>query len=150
MNPDCDSFNLGYYLNLTFTSLVGELNRALQNASVPLNHAQFSILQVLTRSGRSAMSQRQIALALGKDPAAISRGLRYLETAGFVERTPVSGCKNGVTLTQKAVEMQPLIESVIRATVSKACGGISSAEYAAGISFLKKIYETLHTDHSRY
>lgn len=138
-----DITQLGYHLNHAFTALVGELNHSLWQAGIPLNHSQFSILQALSRSKKGEMSQREIGDELGKDRAAISRALTYLENKGFISRRPVNGCKNGIFLTQKSKELKPLIEAAIKTATSKACSGMSEAEYEAGIVFLKKIFNAL-------
>lgn len=135
-----DITNLGYHLNHAFTALVGELNKSLRQNGIPLNHSQFSILQALSRSGKQEMSQREIADELGKDPAAISRALSYLEKHGFIVRHAVNGCKNGIALTIKAKDMKPKIEEAINNAVSRACSGMSKNEYLDGITFLKRIY----------
>lgn len=143
-----ESTRLGYYLNRTFTALVDELNNDLRRAGIPLNHSQFVVLKALLKSESEVMSQREIAARVGKDPAAISRTLASLERNGFVERHPVSGCKNGVALTPKAIAIHSGIEKVIRTTILTACAGISPEDYRAGIAFLNRIYETLHHRHS--
>lgn len=144
MKPTDDITNLGYHLNHAFTALVGELNRSLRQNGIPLNHSQFSILQTLSRSEKDEISQREIADELGKDPAAISRALTYLEKHGFIVRYAVNGCKNGIALTAKVKEMRPMIEEAINKAVSRACSGMTKDEYLYGITFLKRIYEATH------
>lgn len=144
MKQTDDIINLGYHLNHAFTALVGELNRSLRQNGIPLNHSQFSIIQALSRSGKQEMSQREIALELGKDPAAISRALTYLEKHGFIVRHAVSGCKNGIALTAKSNDMKPVIEEAINKAVSRTCSGMTEDEYIDGITFLKRIYEVTH------
>lgn len=139
MNNNENITSLGYYLNRAFTLIVDNLDRALADASLPLNHSRFSILQVLARSNKEIMSQREISLALGKDPAAISRSLQTLEIDGLIERHPVSGCKNGVSLTEKSRRLRPKIEKVIRQVTTELCDHMSTEEIEAGISFLHKI-----------
>lgn len=144
MSDAYDITKLGFHLNHAFTALVGELNRSLAEAGIPLNHSQFSILQALSRSGVGEMSQREIADELGKDPAAISRALSYLERNGFISRRQVNGCKNGIVLTRKYHDMKPSVEKAIIAATSKARAGMGDDEYSAGISFLIKIYDAIH------
>lgn len=144
MKQTDDITNLGYHLNHAFTALVGELNRSLRQSGIPLNHSQFSILQALSRSDKEEMCQREIADELGKDPAAISRALSYLEQHGFISRHAVNGCKNGIALTSKAKEMRPRIEYAINKAVSGVCSGITKDEYIFGLNFLKRIYEATH------
>ncbi|MBD5356926.1 MAG: MarR family transcriptional regulator [Bacteroides sp.] len=139
MEDPNDITKLGYYLNRAFTRLVDDLDCALRKAGIPLNHSQFSILQVLSRNNSDTMSQREIAKRLGKDPAAISRSVIYLEREGFVARYPVNGCKNGVSLTEKAKELQPQIKAVIKEVTSKACIGMSKQQINSGMSFLTNL-----------
>lgn len=143
MKQDVESVKLGYYLHLAFTAFISELNRSLHDADIPLSHSQFSILQALSRSRTGVMSQRELATETGKDPAAISRTLQCLEKSGFIERTPISGCKNGVSLTKEALELKPNIEKVITIVTERAKCGFTEEEYAAGLSFLKKLHKIL-------
>lgn len=134
---------LGYCLNRAFTALVRKMDSALSDSGLELNHAQFSVIQALRRNENGIMSQREISEALGKDPAAISRAIGYLEAHGYVQRKPVSGCKNGVSLTQKTKECFPEIERAIKETIETACSGISERDYAITISVLKAIHSNL-------
>lgn len=134
-----DITQLGYYLNRTFNKLVEELDKGLYSAGIPLNHSQFSILRTLSRSKTGVMSQREMSVKLGKDPAAISRAMIYLEKQGFVSRFPINGSKNGVSLTEKANELQPHIEDIIRRVTTDACKDMSDNEIHAGLLFLWKI-----------
>ncbi|MDE6783276.1 MAG: MarR family transcriptional regulator [Paramuribaculum sp.] len=91
---------------------------------------------MLARSGSVEMSQREMSKRLGKDPAAISRAVRYLQSQGFIERHQVSGCKNSVSLTPKAKSLQPRIEQIIRVVTTDACREMSSDQISAGLVFL--------------
>lgn len=137
--PDYDL--LGVWLDLAFNSLVGELNRSLHNVGLPLNHAQFAILQNLFL--KDGQSQSDIARRVGKDRAAISRSLDTLEGNGFIIRKAVSGSKNGIFLTEKAIENRNKIVDAINMATAKGRGDISVEEYENGMNFLRKIYENL-------
>ena len=139
MNTEEQITQLGYYLNRAFTRIVDDLNRALQEAGIPLNHSQFPILQVLSRGDSPDMSQREMAKRLGKDPAAISRAVNYLEQMGFVARFHVNGCKNGVALTAKARALQPRIEQIIREVTTGLCRDMTEPEVRSGLAFLVRI-----------
>lgn len=132
---------LGVWLDLAFNSLVGELNRSLHNVGLPLNHAQFAILQNLFL--KDGQSQSDIARRVGKDRAAISRSLDTLEGNGFIIRKAVSGSKNGIFLTEKAIENRNKIVDAINMATAKGRGDISVEEYENGMNFLRKIYENL-------
>ena len=134
---------LGVWLDFAFNSLVAELNRSLHNVGLPLNHAQFAILQNLFI--KDGQSQSDIARRVGKDRAAVSRSLNTLEENGFIIRKAVSGSKNGVFLTEKAIDNHQKIIEAINMAVSKGRNGMMEDEYETGINFLKKIYENLHS-----
>lgn len=136
-----DVSRLGYYLNRAFSGIVDVFDKALQNAGLPLNHAQFLILKTLSRSSSGIMSQREIASQLRKDPAAISRTLKHIEDNGLIERKPINGCKNGVTLTDKYFSLQPKIENVIEEVTTSYCKGLSEKEINQGLTFLIKLID---------
>ncbi len=132
---------LGVYLDFAFNSLVAELNRSLHQLGLPLNHAQFVIIQKLFI--KDGQSQSDIARSVGKDRAGISRSLNSLEENGFIRRQPVSGSKNGIFLTEKAIENRAKISEAINNATRKAREGISEQDYNNGIKFLRKIHSNL-------
>ena len=132
---------LGVWLDFAFKSLVTELNRSLHSVGLPLNHAQFTILQNLFL--KDGQSQSDIARRVGKDRAAISRSIANLEKNGFIIRKGVTGSKNGVFLTSKAFENRNKISAAINMATAKGRGNMQSDEYENGIKFLKKIYNNL-------
>lgn len=132
---------LGVRLDLAFNSLVAELNRALHGVGLPINHAQFVILQNLFI--KDGQSQSEIARRAGKDRAAISRSLNALEENGFIVREAVSGSKNGIFLTPKAIENRDRIVDAINMATGKAREGMTEKEYEDGMKFLKKIHDHL-------
>lgn len=133
---------LGVCLDFAFNSLVGELNRSLHSVGLPLNHAQFAILQNLFIT--DGQSQSDIARRVGKDRAAISRSLNALEENGFIVRKAVSGSKNGIFLTDKAFENRKKITEAINMATGKARADMSEEEYEAGMRFLRKIHANFH------
>lgn len=145
MAQNQDIRQLGFHLNHAFTALVSTLNHELKASGIPLNHSQFEIIQALWRSESTVMSQHDIAMTLGRDRAAISRTLAYLETHGFVSRYALSGSKNGVTLTPKTLSLKPLINHAVERAVAKACGNMLPGQYDAGIAFLIRVYDNLRS-----
>lgn len=136
-----EAYNLGFYLNRAFSGLIERMNRELKKEGLPLNHSQFSILQAISRNKERVVSQRKIAIILGKDPAAISRSLNHLEKEGLIKKTSVSGCKNGILLTERFHEMKSPIEEVIKRVTSSACIAMSDEQITIGLQFLKKLIE---------
>ena len=132
---------LGVWLDFAFNSLVAELNRSLHRVGLPLNHAQFAILQNLFL--RDGQSQSDIARKVGKDRAGISRSLNTLEENGFIIRKAVSGSKNAIFLTEKAISNQKLISEAINTAVNKGREGMTEEEYENGLAFLRKIHTNI-------
>lgn len=132
---------LGVNLDQAFNSLVAELNRSLHSVGLVLNHAQFVILQNLFQ--KDGQSQSDLARRLGKDRAAISRSLDNLEENGFIVRKAVSGSKNGVFLTSKAIRDRGKIAEAINMATRKGRGDMSQEEYDSGMKFLIRIHANL-------
>lgn len=132
---------LGVFLDFAFNSLVAELNRTLHRLGIPLNHAQFAILQNLFL--KDGQSQSEISKRLNKDRAAVSRSLNTLEENGFIVRKAVSGSKNGIYLTDKARSERKLISVAINTAIKKGREGMSEDEYLRGLDFLKKIHTNI-------
>ncbi len=132
---------LGVYLDFAFTSLVAELNRSLHKLGLPLNHAQFVIIQKLFI--KDGQSQSDIARSVGKDRAGISRSLNSLEGNGFIRRKAISGSKNGIFLTEKAIKNRDKIAAAINTAIRKAREGMTEKEYEDGMKFLIKIHSNL-------
>ncbi|MDE6341440.1 MAG: MarR family transcriptional regulator [Muribaculaceae bacterium] len=122
---------------------MAELNRSLHNVGLPLNHAQFAILQNLFL--KDGQSQSDIARCVNKDRAAISRSLNALEEHGFIVRKAVSGSKNAIYLTQQAIQNRDRITEAINMAIGRGRRGMTEEEYETGIGFLKKIYANLHS-----
>lgn len=134
---------LGVWLVFAFNSLVAELNHSLRSVGLPLNHAQFVILQNLFL--KDGQSQSDIARLVGKDRAAISRSLNTLEENGFIIRKAASGSKNSVFITEKAIQNRCKIAEAINMAIRRARRGMTDAEYETGITFLKKIHANLQS-----
>lgn len=132
---------LGVFLDLAFNSLVGELNRTMHRLGLPLNHAQFAILQNLFL--KDGQSQSDIARRVNKDRAAISRSLNSLEENGFIVRKAVSGSKNGIYLTEKAIGERKKISEAINKAIEKGRKGMSEEEYENGLDFLRKVFSNI-------
>lgn len=139
---DDEKNTLGYHLHRAFAALTETLHAELRAAGLPLTHPQFSVLQAVSR--KPGISQNGLARETGKDGAAISRSLDYLEKQGLLRRAPLNGCTKGVFLTQKAEELRPLLDGAIRKTVARACRDMTPEEEETVICLLKKISATLH------
>ena len=133
---------LGYHLHRAFAALTETLHGELRAAGLALTHPQFSVLQAVSR--KPGLSQNGLARETGKDSAAISRSLDYLEKRGLIRRAPINGCTKGVFLTHRAEGLRPRLDDAIRKTVARACSGLTREEVATVIRLLGTIYSTLH------
>lgn len=133
---------LGYHLHRAFAALTETLHGELRAAGLALTHPQFSVLRAVSR--KPGLSQNGLARETGKDGAAISRSLTYLEKQGLIRRERINGRTKGVFLTRKAEELRPLLDEAIRKTVARACAGLAEAEVETVVRLLEKISSTLH------
>lgn len=136
--------SLGYHLHKAFAALTETLNGELRAAGLALTHPHFSLLQAVGRM--PGASQAKLARETGKDTAAVSRSLDYLEKRGFLQRSRINGCTKGVFLTARGEELRPLLEEAIRKTVARACAGLAPREGETLIRLLKTITATLHAE----
>ena len=139
MNENSNIIYLGFYLNRVFSRLVNVLNNKLENERIPINHAQFEAMQLLWNIGKERLSQQEIADIIGRDKAAVSRALTQLEKHGYVMRTAVSGSKNGISLTLKGRELQPVLEAILTKAISELCQPLSEDESRELAMLLNKI-----------
>lgn len=130
---------LGYHLDIAFTALVGKLNQELEGLGI--NHSQFIILQLL--NSKSGLSQNDIARALNRNPAAVSRSLNCLNRQGLVHITAISGCCNCVELTEKAIALRGEIYRIIKNIQEEATKDFSEGEYNDCINFLERIFNNI-------
>lgn len=139
MTDDANNITgMGFYLNRAFSKLVNTLNDMLSASCIPINHSQFEVLQLLWNSGKGNVSQQEIANIIGRDKAAVSRALSHLETQGYIERKPISGSKNGVSLTPKGVGIQPQLANILSEAIQDFCKTLTTGESLQLTSLLKK------------
>lgn len=129
---------LGYFLDRALNAMVKNLNKLLAEHGLDLQHAQYTILKVLWCE--DGISQSQLSRILGKDPAAVSRALNYLETKGYVDRRIKNGKTNGVFLTDYANSRKAEIEHVAELVTAAALQGLSAAQKDVLNQLLTTVY----------
>jgi|GEM_PF-1077208 len=133
-----DIDTLGYYLDRALNVMVKLLNELFVENNIDLQHAQYTVLKVLWC--REGISQSMLSKLLGKDPAAISRALNYLESKGYIERRLANGKTNGIFLTEYANSRKAEIESVADIVTDKATYGMSQDQKNSLKELLTTIY----------
>lgn len=134
-----DIDTLGYHLDRALNVMVKLLNNMFVENNIDLQHAQYTVLKALWCC--DGISQSQLSKVLGKDPAAISRALNYLEAKGYVNRRGTNGKTNGVFLTDYANSRRKEIESIADKVTEKATVGMTQSQRILLKQFLNTIYE---------
>lgn len=129
---------LGYCLDRALNVMVKQLNKLFVDSGIDLQHAQYTILKVLWCV--DGISQSLLSKYLGKDPAAVSRALNYLESKGYITRRDTNAKTKGVYLTDYANSRKWEIEAVADEVTDKATNGMTSHQVKLLKELLNKIY----------
>lgn len=129
---------LGFYINRALSAMIRNLNKELKAAGLDIQHSHFVVLKFL--SVKDSVCQSEISYISGKDKAAISRTLAYLEKNNYVVREAQNKCKYSVVLTDKGREIIPLINDIADKVTSKAFTGFRNGAKIRVIEDLTKIY----------
>lgn len=136
-----DIDTLGYYIDRALNVMIKLLNKTFAKKDIDLQHAQYTILKVLWCC--EGISQSRLSKLLGKDPAAISRALNYLESKGYIERRGTNGKTNGIFLTEYANSRKVEIESVADIVTDKATSGMDLQKKELLKQLLNTIYDNI-------
>ena len=136
-----DIDTLGYYLDRALNVMIKLLNKTFAEKDIGLQHAQYTVLKVLWCC--EGISQSRLSRLLGKDPAAISRALNYLESKGYIERRGTNGKTNGIFLTEYANSRKDEIEAVADLVTDKATSGMTQHQKDLLKQVLNTIYDNI-------
>lgn len=129
---------LGYYLDRALNVMVKRLNRLFSEHHIDLQHSQYTVLKVLWC--RNGISQSQLSKILGKDPAAISRALNYLEQKGYIKRESLNSKTNAVYLTDYADSKKNEIEYIADLVTEISTKGMNDEQREILKELLTEIY----------
>lgn len=130
--------SLGYNIERALSALIKCLNIELKRYNLNVQHSQFSALRVI--SLKDGLSQAELSKILGKNPAAISRSLDYLEEKGYISRMAENGWKNKIFLTEHGRKIIPVINDIANKVIEKVLNGITMGEKEEALKVLTKIY----------
>ena len=136
-----DIDTLGYYLDRALNVMIKLLNKTFAESDIDLQHAQYTVLKVLWCC--EGISQSRLSRQLGKDPAAVSRALNYLESKGYIERRVTNGKTNGIFLTEYANSRKVEIESVADLVTDKATSGMTLHQKDSLKQLLNTVYNNI-------
>ena len=96
---------LGFYVDRLLFAMIKRQNQMLKESQLDLQHSEFITLKVLNVLKEA--SQTEIASVMGKERSGVGRILVSLEKKGYIERKPLNGSTNFVTLTEKGKDAIP-------------------------------------------
>ena len=136
---------LGYHLNRALWTMIKKQNDLIKKSSLNhLQHAEFIVLKAL--NDLEGASQSQLSKIMCVDKAAISRTLNILEKKGYIERKPLNGSTNYVTLSEEGKEFIPEINEISDKVTATAFKGFSKKRRVATIDILTKMYINMYFD----
>ena len=91
-------------------------------------------------------SQIELASVMGKQRSGIGRTISSLEQKGYIERSPLNGTTNHVSLSKKGREMMPLIFELSESLTENAFKGFSQKRREATLKNLERIYQNLNVE----
>ena len=137
-NTPSDIKPLGFYIHRALCVMIKRINKELRDQNLNFQHSDFTIMMALERLG--CLNQSQIAKFLGKERSAISKSLKSLENKGYIERTPMNGCTNSVSLTEKGKEIMPALNKIADEVTDIASNGFSTKKRTEMIKNLTQVY----------
>lgn len=113
------------------------LGRQMEHYGIPKGHFVF-LAALLDREG---ISQDELAALVHVDKASTARGLKRLETAGYVRRKQDTGDRriNRVFLTSKAKEFEPTFRRILAAWTDALLEGFTTEERRMSFRLLERM-----------
>lgn len=120
---ELDIPTLGFYVDRLLYAMIKRRNEDLKEIDSDLQHSEFIVLKVLNIL--KGATQSQLANVMGKERSGIGRTLASLEEKGYIERKPLNGSTNHVSLTEKGEEIMPTISQLSEMLNDRAFRGFS-------------------------
>lgn len=130
---------LGFYIHRAFYTMIKMLNQELKKRGLNIQHSDFAIMMVLNEVG--SVTQTQLSSLQGKERSGVSKSLIALEKEGYIERRPLDGKTNLVSLSEKGKKLMPLLLDIGDTITVAAYKGFSPRSREAMKNNLTKIYQ---------
>lgn len=141
---EVDVNTIGFYVDRLLFAMIKSRNQDLKEINSDLQHAEFVVVKIL--SFLKEATQMQLANVMGKERSGVSRILASLESKGYIERKPLNGSTNSVTLTQKGLDTLPMITALSEKLEERAFKGFSEKKRADLLKSLHKVYNNVLSD----
>lgn len=128
---------IGYQVYTAQRALSQNLDATL--APFDLTSGQWNALNQLEEHG--AMTQKELAMLLDKEPATIARRLDTLEKKGFIERKPSPEDRraNIISITPAASDLLVEVEPVAVAQAAQIAQGVSDEDLSVFFKVLSQV-----------
>jgi len=134
VNPLVDL--IGYQLRRSSSALMGDLARSLE--PYDLRPSEASVLVLIDANPR--ITQSEIGRILAIKRANMAPLSAALEQRGLIERAPVDGRSQGLTLTAKGSELLKDVRALIVANERRFLGKLDHSERAKLIALLQECW----------
>lgn len=139
-----DVNSVGFFVDRLLFAMIKRRNHDLNEINSDLQHAEFVVLKVINIL--KGASQSQLAAVMGKERSGIGRILTSLEKKGYIERVPLNGSTNHVTLTEKGEQTIPMIMQLSEKLTEQTFKGFSKKGRESIIENLDKMYRNVLLD----
>jgi len=131
--------SIGAQMHLASQALRRRMHHRIHKLGYQCSMEQLSILEVLKFNG--AMNMSEIAHALIKENAAITRMVDVMEGRGLVERKSIAGDRRAkaIHITKKGMGVFDDLIPKLVLELKEATSCISKEEYAEAVRIMKKI-----------
>jgi len=131
--------SIGAQMHLASQALRRRMHHRIHKLGYQCSMEQLSILEVLKFNG--AMNMSEIAHALIKENAAITRMVDVMEGRGLVERKSIAGDRRAkaIHITEKGMEVFEKLIPKIVVELEEATSCITKEEYDEAVRIMKKI-----------
>jgi DNA-binding MarR family transcriptional regulator len=135
--------NIGRFTGRLYYLMGRHLNRQLQQAGTDITADQFRFLTHLWK--KDGITQQQVAMAVSRDRASITRMVDVLEKQGIITRIADKNDRrvNLIYLTKKGKELQSLAAEAAKQVLNQTVKGFTKTEQAAFSGFLQKSIKNL-------
>ena len=134
-------FSLGLLVNRVHTAISIRLHQKLKEHGLELTVAQYMVMRRIF--DYQGITQKELAILIRKDQAAINRAVKGLINNGFLIKGDTKKDRNKLFLTQKTLDLKNTFFNIISEMSDDCLSGISDPRRKQGIDFLKKIYANL-------
>ena len=141
---DIEINTLGFFVDRLLYAMIKSQNEDLKANNLDIQHAEFIVMKVINVLGEA--SQSQLANVMGKERSGISRTLASLEKKGYVERKPVNGSTNSVTLTEKGKNLIPMILRQSERLTERTLKGFSPKKKEKFLAYLEQAYHNVKSN----